>query len=701
MAEAVSCSFGGKLSANSSAEGHPSGEFRGTDRFSIERRIGAGGMGVAYEAIDRERHERVALKTLRSLDAAAIYHLKQEFRALADVRHPNLVRLHELVSEGGSWFFTMELIDGVDFLKWTRRGENRLVDESTAPEELVSQGPDRSSPRQVPRVSGLRISPHLDLERLRASLAQLVAGITALHTAGKLHRDVKPSNVVVTRDGRVVLLDFGLATELHRQDTLHSIEQHVLGTPEYMSPEQGAARPLGPASDWYSVGVMLFEALTGGLPFVGSPLEILMAKDRGDGPTPGSLVEGIPEDLDRLCAELLRRDPAARPNGADISRRLGPSVESSPSAPEVSQAAPPAKVQLIGRERELDALDKAFRRARQGRAVAFHLHGPAGVGKSALLKQFLEQAAIKHQALVLSGACYERESVPYKALDAVVDALSRHLRRLTRLQIEALLPRDVHAIARLFPVLGRIEAVAAAPGLNFESPDLGELRRRAFAALREMLARMADRRPLILCIDDLQWGDLDSVALLADLLRPPYPPPMLLVGAYRDEDVEANPTLKALRAIEGGEERDSTPLMPAVVDLRASTTARRKRRAAAAEIHDLAVGPLGEKDARRLAQEIAGGAADVVATESAGNPLLIMEYARFLSSEGAARTKAPSFDEMVAARLRPLDGSARKLLEVLAVAGRPTVPAIAARAAGIEDERSAATALRDGHLVRT
>jgi serine/threonine protein kinase len=694
------------LSATSSAEGHPSGEFRGTDRFAIERRIGAGGMGVVYEAIDRERHERIALKTLRSLDAAAIYHLKQEFRALADVRHPNLVRLHELVSDAGSWFFTMELIDGVDFLRWVRGdGSSPVRDEATEPEELISSGADRSSPRQVPRVSGLRISPHLDLEKLRASLRQLVGGISALHAAGKLHRDVKPSNVVVTREGRVVLLDFGLATELQKQGTLQSIEQHILGTPEYMSPEQGAARPLGPSSDWYSVGVMLFEALTGGVPFVGAPLEILMAKDRGDAPAPGSLVEGIPEDLDRLCTELLRRDPSARPSGADILRRLG-NAEVSPDAPEAApMSVPPPKLRLVGRERELEALDRTFRRARQGRAVALHVHGPAGVGKSALLKQFLDSAAVKQQALVLSGACYERESVPYKALDSVIDALSRHLRRLGRLQIEALLPRDVHAIARLFPVLARIEAVAAAPGLVFESPDPSELRRRAFAALREMLARMADRRPLIVCIDDLQWGDLDSIALLADLLRPPYPPPMLLVCAYRDEDLEANPTLRALAAIEGGDERTQGPPMPAVMDLRASTTARRKRRAAAAEIHDLAVGPLGEKDSRKLAQEIAGGVAESVAAEAAGNPLLIVEYARFLTSE-AARSResgngAPSFDEMVAARLRPLDDAARKLLEILAVAGRPTLPAIAARAAGIEDDRAPSHALRDGHLVRT
>src|SRR5687768_11370620 len=95
-------------------------EFKGTDRFELKRRLGQGGMGVVYEAYDRVRSVRVALKTLNRFDAQAIYRMKQEFRALADVSHPNLAHLHELVSAGEHWFFTLELVDGVDFLTWVR-----------------------------------------------------------------------------------------------------------------------------------------------------------------------------------------------------------------------------------------------------------------------------------------------------------------------------------------------------------------------------------------------------------------------------------------------------------------------------------------------------------------------------------------------------------------------------------------------------
>lgn len=682
------------------------GEFRGNERFDILRRIGAGGMGVVYEAFDRERAQSVAVKTLRQLEPAAIYHLKQEFRALADVHHPNLVRLHELVSFDGQWFFSMELVEGVDFLQWVRREDEPVPSRADA----TLDAPPDSISDSMPRSSGERVLATIDFDRLRAALKQLVEGVRALHAAGKLHRDVKPSNVVVTPDGRVVLLDFGLATDLSRQGTLHSIDQHVLGTPEYMSPEQGAMRTLGPASDWYSVGCVLFEALTGSLPFNGGPLEILMAKERADGPSPGSVVDGIPEDLDGLCTALLRRSPGMRPTGDEILRRLSDGDASPHPAPVASSAPPPpGRGNLIGRDRELELLGRAFRRARQGRAVAVHLHGNAGVGKTALLKSFLEEAVVTRQALVLQGACYERESVPYKALDGVIDALTRHLRRLGRLQAEALLPRDVHAIARLFPVLGRVEAIAAAPRIGVDTPDPGELRRRAFGALRELFARIADRRPLIIAIDDLQWGDLDSIALLADLLRPPYPPPLLLVASFRDEDAR-NPTLDALREMHLGDEHAGREqqLVPAMLDMRASTTARRKRRAASCEVHQVRVDALVERDARALArtvlQEIAARTTlevDGLAAEARGNPFLIVEYVRWVREHPEVAHERVTLERVIEARLAKLSPTARRLLDVLAVGARPIEPAVAARAAEIDDERAAVTELRDAHLLRT
>ena len=121
-------------------------EFHGTERYVIVRRIGAGGMGVVYEAQDLERGSRVALKTLRELDPTALYRFKHEFRTLADVSHPNLVNLYELISAPAGWFFTMELIDGVDFLEWVRVERDPTTETLRAGEtepSTVPQGMER------------------------------------------------------------------------------------------------------------------------------------------------------------------------------------------------------------------------------------------------------------------------------------------------------------------------------------------------------------------------------------------------------------------------------------------------------------------------------------------------------------------------------------------------------------------------------
>ena len=206
-------------------------DFSGTERFRVLRRVGAGGMGVVYEVQDLARGEIVALKTLRHINPAGIYRLKHEFRSLAGVAHPNVVCLYELVVEDTCCFFTMELVRGVTFVEYVR-----------------------GDPRNA-----------LSIERLKLALRQLVEGVSALHRLGKLHRDIKPSNVLVTREGRVVILDFGLITELF-PDHLGSAEHIIGGTPAYVSPEEESGMPPSEAGDWYSVGATLYEALTGKSP---------------------------------------------------------------------------------------------------------------------------------------------------------------------------------------------------------------------------------------------------------------------------------------------------------------------------------------------------------------------------------------------------------------------------------------------------
>ncbi|MGH7224652.1 MAG: serine/threonine-protein kinase, partial [Gemmataceae bacterium] len=232
----------------------------------IVEELGQGGMGIVYKAFDRRRKQMVALKTLQGLTPAALYRFKKEFHTLAEVTHPNLITLFEPISDGTHWFFTMELVEGSDFLRHVRGGV--VASAQTVYDPL----PDDAGPRASLLSSG---PSGEQIVRLRDALRQLAEGVAALHDADKLHRDIKPGNVLVTPQGRVVLLDFGLATDLGPMGQHESSQQHLAGTVHYMSPEQVACQPLTAASDWYSVGVMLYQALTGRLPFDGDLHEVL------------------------------------------------------------------------------------------------------------------------------------------------------------------------------------------------------------------------------------------------------------------------------------------------------------------------------------------------------------------------------------------------------------------------------------------
>jgi serine/threonine protein kinase/tetratricopeptide (TPR) repeat protein len=680
-------------------------DFPGTERFAVLRRLGAGGMGVVYEVEDREHGGRVALKTLPRADAALLYHLKSEFRSLADVTHPNLAALHELISDGGRWFFTMELIDGVSFLQYVRYGcESPPADPlgrtyaddkppaptTTSTTVLPAADMDQVEAATVPHtpaptvpaaapVSRATPPPQYlthpaQFARLRAALRQLVAGVSALHAAGKLHRDIKPSNVLVTAAARVVLLDFGLVTDLDPRRGGDGSEP--AGTFGYMAPEQAAGQPLSPASDWYAVGVLLYEALTGRLPFEGARLSVLHDKQHADALPPSARAPAVPADLDALCVALLSRRPADRPGAADILRRLGGDNGRAAPPPDRLRPAP-----LVGRERHLQVLAEAFLAARRGQAVTVHVHGRSGAGKTFLVQHFLEEVSAGGRALVLAGRCYEQESVPYKALDSLIDALSRHLARLRWDEAHELLPPDTPALARLFPVLRRAtavaDAVAAAPP---EVPDPHELRRRAFAALRTLLGRLAALQPLVLHIDDLQWGDADSAALLSDLLAPPDPPPLLLICSYRSEYGATSPCLCALRQQPGHRELE--------VEALAQDDARH-----------LALGLMGRDDPAAQAH------AALMARESGGSPYFLQALVQsFLEgADIAGRPEGPlTLDEVLWRRATGLAEPARRMLEVVSVAGRPLRQDDVLRAARVSpEERGALAPLRVGHLVRS
>jgi serine/threonine protein kinase/tetratricopeptide (TPR) repeat protein len=602
-------------------DAHVDYDFGGTERFEVTARLGEGAMGVVYRALDRERNETIAIKTLRNLDGEGLLRFKNEFRSAQSLQHPNLVSLGELIERNGRWFFTMELVDGVDFYRHV-------------------------SPH---RERGDGEGPPCDHDRLRSALQQLAGGLAALHRAGFVHRDIKPSNIIVSRGGRVVLLDFGFVTAANERSS-----DRVVGTVAYMSPEQAASLPVGPESDWYSVGVVLFEALTGVQPFDGMPLEVLMAKQHRTAPRPSALIGGVPPDLDQLCADLLRTAATDRPTESEVLRRLG--VDPGPTVSGSSSTNLPHSL-FVGREAELGELDEAFRACRSGQAVVVFIQGESGIGKSSLVRAFTNRLSeTAKDVLVLHSNCHERESVPYKAFDGVADNLSKHLVALPNVDAAMLIPDHISPVAEVFPVLRRCEVVArAARPAARTAVEPTELRSRVFSGLRELFGRLASRQPVVLVIEDFQWADADSLALLRELMRPPEAPPLLLVTTLRETS--------APRPLAG------SPAAAIVAD----------------RAYDLHLEGLRSEDAREMARQLARnlapsmvGSIDAVVRESRGHPLYIDEIVRFGALNGGAEPGALELDTVLWSRILGLDGPVRDILELVTIAGGPLDKGVAA-----------------------
>lgn len=424
-------------------------------------------MGAVVRVRDAQRGTDVALKVLHDPTAEGLLHIKREFRALAGLAHPNLCMLYELDAVHDPPFFTMACIEGTDV------------------------------------VSALQDAPQ---EVCRRAARGLFTGLAALHRQGVLHRDVKPSNVMATPDGHVVLVDFGLA--LGAVARRAAAGGDMSGTFAYLAPEVAFGGPHAEASDLYSAGAVLYEAIT----------QTSLASDNIAPrleraiPHPLALCPQADPLLAKLAWDLLEPSPGDRPTLLQVLDRLS------------GEDVPMAHDAFVGRREELAALERALSRAQEG-ALHVSVTGQSGMGKSRLVREFLK-TGVPDDVPVFGSRCHPHETTPFQALDGVMDAWVYEMwRRPTDWPwVDDLDP----AVTAVFPVFELVSGARPVPDVP---PAV--MRSRAVRALRMLIREASAQRPVVIWIDDAHWADSDSLRLLEDLLAPPMAPGVVCITTQR------------------------------------------------------------------------------------------------------------------------------------------------------------------------
>ena len=506
----------------------------------------------------------------------------------------------------------------------------------------------------------------------------------------------------------------------------------ILGTPMYMSPEQAAMRPLSPAADWYAVGVLLFEMLSGSPPFLGSLDAILAQKLSIPAPSIRSMVEEIPDDLAELCDELLRTEPEQRPVGREVVRRLRSGLGTATSmSPRRTWIAPTTARHVVGREIELSVLVEAQQRAASGYPSVVCVVGAPGTGKSTLVRRFTEELESRElDVVVLRGRCSAQESLPFHALDPLVDALARLLVSLPPDVVEPCIPEGFEQISTVFPVLAGIAPQHRSFGSQdndsiFDSPGSAIV-----GPLRALIRNVAERMPLVLVLDDVQWGDAQSGDALADLLDHDDAPAILLIligEAARPDELETLAPLQRRFALgqggmksahsmheldpvssaNGGSASTASPTESTRSWSNACDDGQRRR--PPPQLRTVRVDALAHSDALKLARILFGANTpllqlEALVRESSGNPRYLIDLSRHIGSSappplqtlGSMVPSALSGDGAVAhllqrlsdARISRLSSSARDVLQAVIAAGASVSIEDALRAAGLSTSAS-------------
>lgn len=572
-------------------------------RYEVRAAIGGGGMGDVFRVWDPVRRREVALKVLKFSYPRALHYFKREFRAIARLSHPNLVSLYDLHCEDGRYFYTMELLDGVDIYVYVNGSQ------------LIVEDPHR-------------LADPLRTAKVRASMVQLLGALAYLHDRGRVHRDIKPSNILVSPTGEVHLVDFGIVKELLPGSAGESLSQ-VFGTATYMSPEQSLGSRVNAASDLYSVGIVLYELLAGRPPFEGDSADVVNQHRRTPPPSLVQRVPGVPPDLALLCMALLAKDPSDRPAAREGLEMIGAPIADPLVAPE-----------FVGRRAARKTLHGALASVQTGEGRLVVVEGPSGVGKSALIEAFTAECAV-YGASVFTGACIQRDHVPGRGLDTVVDRLAEAWRRQTAEALRNLPPARRGALVQAFPFLGEL-----LPAHLQGHPDTradGALA--AGLGLRTLLETLAEKRLLVLVLEHVHLADEVTLDVIEALQMGGDLPPVLLVLTVRPDAVPVGSRVSALMEVLSGHPR----------------------------VRRLALGPFdADETAALVAQHAPDAPAEVIERvhrETGGLPLFVTEMARHLGAHPGE--PPPPLDVLMTAKLDALPTDARRVLAALSLSPFP------------------------------
>jgi len=614
-----------------------------TERVRLTRPLESGGMGAVWVGQHLTLGSQVAVKfVLGQADAVAAVRLAREAQIAARLVHPHAVRVFDHgTTSNGTPFIVMELLEG----------------------ESLSARIKRAGP--------------LPLSEVRQLVAQLAGVLSEAHSLGIVHRDIKPHNIMLLKatDGLFAkLLDFGIAKPIDEDiSSALTAQGEVVGTPLYMAPEQLVdGMPANRTADLWGLTVVVYQALTGARPFQGRTraalgVEILLGRFE-----PASrAVSSLPSTLDTWFSQNLSVDRSDRSATADAfveSFEIAASGTVGPVTPPIPRGRLTIPDRLYGRDSEVATLLRAFNRAADGRSRLALVAGYSGIGKTALVAE-IEQPLAKRGARFVGGKFDQFDrGTPYaslmQAFRRLVDQIAASPDRdAWRLRITEGVRENLAALTDVIPELKGL--VGMQPPLPPASP--GEARSRFQATVGRFVAALATaERPLALFLDDLQWADLASLDLIASLANNPESQHVLLIGTYRDNEVD-----------------DGHPLRAMIERVRKSGTA----------LDEIALGPLGEDAVLDLVSDATNNAAGRTRlavechAKTRGNAFFLRRFLESLTeadlirfdpdtdtwtwklSEIQAVPMAPSVVDFVADEMRRLPSATREALGVAACIG--------------------------------